>query len=66
MRYKVRLENSQETKMISYDSENSPLKLNIRHNKSDESDKTFLISCSRKIKKFLKNKENVLQEDEIV
>ncbi|MEN4542794.1 DUF4747 family protein [Pantoea agglomerans] len=66
MRYKVRLENSQETKMISYDSENSPLKLNIRHSKSDESDKTFLISCSRKIKKFLKTKENVLQEDEIV
>lgn len=66
MRYKVRLPNSQETKMVTYDSENSPLKLNLRHNKSDISDKSFLISCSRKIKTFLKSQVNNTQEDEIV
>jgi hypothetical protein len=66
MRYKVKLPNSKETKMMNYDSENSPLFLNLRHNRSDQTDKTFLVSCSVKIRNYLKNKDEKLQENENV
>lgn len=63
LRYKVQLSGSNETKMITYDSEKSPLKLNLRHNKSDKDDRGFLKSCLTKIRTFLKLKSNDMQEE---
>lgn len=63
LRYRVQLQNSNETKLMTYDSEKSPLKLNLRHNKSDKDDRGFLRGCLRKIREFCELKNDEIQGD---
>ncbi len=61
LRYRILLQNSVETKLMTYDSEKSPLKLNLRHNKSDRDDRSFLRGCLNKIRDFRELKNDELQ-----